>query len=136
VGSAAEVASRGDQKQFKGIAVSERTVFTFTAERIYWRPRTAGNAGWYYLEKQPAVTNLDQLFACNDGSLLATVGNKIYLWDGETWRLNKKADAIRVFKEPVLGWELFAAVNDQIKELRAVTAGVAQAIPTEARAPA
>ena len=115
--------SKEEQKLFKGISVSEQRLYTSVDSQIYYCKRDRYFNSWFYLDKKPPIDNLkyQHLYACNDGSLLATIDDKIWLWDGDKWIKNEKAKARRVFKEPVDGWDLFAALKDQIEKLREAT---------------
>jgi len=71
----------------------------------------------------PKNWSYDQLYACDDGSLLATIQKKIYLWDGQKWRKNEPGEAVRLFKVPVRGWEIYGAVKNLVENVRKINSG-------------
>src|SRR5208283_3039869 len=114
----------------KGIAISkENNIYAFTKDQIYFSTYEAVRArrsAWKEVDGpssnnvMPKNWSYDQLYACDDGSLLATIQKKIYLWDGQKWRKNEPGEAVRLFKVPVRGWEIYGAVKNLVENVRKI----------------
>lgn len=68
----------------------------------------------------PESWSYEQLLHSDDGSLLATIAKKIYLWDGQTWRKNTEGDAVHLCKLPIRGWQIYVAVKDLVDQVRKI----------------
>jgi hypothetical protein len=118
----------------KGIAINRENIYLFTKDKIYFCGREAlvanhgYNQPWKTIDGpasnssfvMPKDWSYEQLFASDDGSLLATINKEIYLWDGEEWRKNNHEGdkAVGLFRVPVRGWEIFGAVKDLVEKVK------------------
>jgi len=116
----------------KGMAISKENIYLLTeGHQIYFSAHKDVQANKYDWQKiegpvsnssfvMPKSWSYDQLLHSDDGSLLATIAKKIYLWDGQTWRKNAEGDAVRICKLPVRGWQIYVVTKTLVDEVRKI----------------
>jgi hypothetical protein len=112
--------SPNDGPLYKGISADNERVYIFDGDSAYFsgiEPVTPWKEfPWPHGVKTPV--HCEQLFACEDGAILAIINRKIWLWDGKAWKKNEKGDALRVLKHPVLAWQYIKALEDTVISLK------------------
>ncbi len=126
----AKVTGRGvHSNNVAGITADEKHLVAFGPTTI-WRLRhadaTNSKVDWEVIaspaESFAEIKNNDwwyqDVYASKDGSLLAIIKRKVYLWHAttKTWTRNEDADALKVFKLPVEGEDVFRQVRTMIDE--------------------
>jgi hypothetical protein len=111
-------------QRLSGIAANHEKLFIYAGNRIWWKLHKDVRAvgGWSEIMGpvsnnrfvMPAQWNYHELFACNDGSLVAIIDKKVYSWYDAKWRKNENEDATSLFKAPVSGWEMFGCLKSLI----------------------
>jgi len=116
----------------KGMAISKENIYLLTeGHQIYFSAHKDVQANKYDWQKiegpvsnssfvMPESWSYEKLLHSDDGSLLATITKKIYLWDGQTWRKNTEGDAVHLCKLPIRGWQIYVAVKDLVDQVRKI----------------
>jgi hypothetical protein len=112
-----------EKQNWKGIAADLQNVYLHTSDVIYFAPHISrGDPSAWKPFAEPLGENgsYENLFACSDGGLLATINKVIFLWDGDAWKVNKNdyGRALCVSKLPIIGWEMFGGIKTAIDDLR------------------
>jgi hypothetical protein len=116
----------------KGISATRERLYIYNDDRIWYqthdglRPSKGFGTRHYWHEMNGPQSNEDfvmpkqwkyeHVFATDEGAVLAIIDKKIYSWFEGTWTKNEDADAVRVFKLPIEGWDEFSPLRNNMKE--------------------
>jgi hypothetical protein len=107
---------------------NETYVYTFGDKNIYKRVRDLGEDWVSPPLAGPTEVTTDgkdwtQIFACEDGSVIAIVDKKLQLWNGKVWAKNEKGgDFVRIAKTPAVEWWHMRALEKLVEDIQDVKA--------------
>src|SRR5262249_48421264 len=125
-----EVYNKDLPGDMKGISVNSHDVIVYSDNGIWLNthlglhpPDKASFQQWKQIKnpesnedfEMPKNWKYEQVFAADDGSILAIIEKKIYSWFEDTWTKNEEGEAVRVFKLPIKGWDVYSPLRKSVE---------------------